>query len=394
MTTNEILEKMKSMQPLMRVNSNNKSKIDSRKQFLKYGVQQTIQTLWSNFPKLQTEADDSNEELKSLKTAGNLLNFQLLETILYNSGIAALKDDFNVAEVLDYLEVKGEIKFLKTRLTFGNSTRPFVVFEEYNFDDNGKLIFNYSLVVPEKMDADEARKMLFNVFNYRPTVPVEIPYKIFYNNCLKVPDLALVNEEYFTLLNKDIEVLIKDSYLSAPWIFSIENASVKKQIEEGLEDLSKRFISLNPQLQMYDYDPLRILQSQSQSQIIIQKIEKNISWIKKFGYFKQDSSDFGTKNMHNVEAQEINSDFEDYIEAKANLRELQLLDFFNKFYKYLNINKVLIYGSTEWLITEARKYTVNQNGAQINSGMQSEENNNDNRGSFNDGTKTSKEDND
>ncbi len=33
MTTNEILEKMKSMQPLMRANSNNKSKIDSRKQF-------------------------------------------------------------------------------------------------------------------------------------------------------------------------------------------------------------------------------------------------------------------------------------------------------------------------------------------------------------------------
>ncbi|WP_158532186.1 hypothetical protein [Metamycoplasma hominis] len=94
--------------------------------------------------------------------------------------------------------------------------------------------------------------------------------------------------------------------------------------------------------------------------------------------------------MHNVEAQEINSDFEDYIEAKANLRELQLLDFFNKFYKNLNINKVLIYGSTEWLITEARKYTVNQNGAQINSGMQSEENNNDNRGSFNDRTKQAK----
>ena len=117
---------------------------------------------------------------------------------------------------------------------------------------------------------------------------------------------------------------------------------------------------------MYEFDPLRILQSNSQSQIVIQKIEKNIAWIKRFAYLKQDSADFGTKNMHNVEAQALNSDFEDYIESKANLRELQLKEFLNQFFPELNVNSVLIYGSTEWLITEAKKYAVNLEGSVIN----------------------------
>jgi htpN len=51
--------------------------------------------------------------------------------------------------------------------------------------------------------------------------------------------------------------------------------------------------------------------------------------------------------MHNVEAQALNSDFEDYIESKANLRELQLKEFLNQFFPELNVNSVLIYGSTE-----------------------------------------------
>jgi len=62
---------------------------------------------------------------------------------------------------------------------------------------------------------------------------------------------------------------------------------------------------------------------------------------------KSDTADMGTKNLHNAEVQEINSDFEDYIEAKANLREIQLTTFFNKFYVASNVKEIIICGSTK-----------------------------------------------
>ncbi|WP_444704926.1 hypothetical protein ACT1UH_02955 [Mycoplasma sp. 332] len=363
MTTQEALEKIK----LNIVNeklTNKKDTINSRQQFLKYGVQSTIQTLWSNFPKLDSLGFD-----KIPFGSSELLALQKLESILYEKGIGALRNNFFVADVLEYIEVNGKIKFLKTKLEFSNKQTPIYVFETFRFEKN-KLLFDYSIIKPEKISDDDIKEMLFNCFDYKPTEYIEVPYKIFYNNQSKKPDLFLVNDEYFKLLDKDIEVLIKDSYLSAPWIFATDNNGIKKQIQEGLSDLNKRFIGISPQLQMYDYDPLRILQSQSQSQIIIQKIEKNINWIKKFAFMKQDSNDFGTKNMHNVEAQQINSDFEDYIEAKANLRELQFKEFLDSFYPDLRINKVLIYGSTEWLITEAKKYVVNMNGSFVGQNLE------------------------
>ncbi|MGV2392819.1 UNVERIFIED_CONTAM: hypothetical protein O8I53_07445 [Campylobacter lari] len=46
---------------------------------------------------------------------------------------------------------------------------------------------------------------------------------------------------------------------------------------------------------------------------------------------KSDTADLGTKNIHSVEAEQINSDFEYYIEMKANIRELQLLNYFDQF---------------------------------------------------------------
>ncbi|MDC8914529.1 hypothetical protein [Metamycoplasma hyosynoviae] len=357
------LEKFKLSQQQNQPIKRKKETINSKNQFLKYGIQSTIQTLWSNLPKITTiKALGSNV----FNSAYELLSLQKLEAVLYEKGIAALRSNWLVAEVLNYIEVKGNLKYLETKLEFKNSHTPIYVFETFE-TNNGQVIFNYSIVKPDKLTEADVKELLFEYYEYKPTQYIEIPYKLFYNNTLKQPDLTLVNGEYFRLLDKDLEVLIKDSYLSAPWIFATDNNGIKKQIEQGLEDLDKRFIGISPQLQMYEFDPLRILQSNSQSQIVIQKIEKNISWIKKFAFLKQDSNDFGTKNMHNVEAQALNSDFEDFIESKANLRELQFKEFLNQFYPELNVQKVLIYGSTEWLITEAKKYAVNLDGSLINS---------------------------
>lgn len=361
MTTEEALEKFK-LQINDKVSNIKKEPVNTKNQFLKFGIQSTLQTLWSNFPKI----DSLNQlQLKDFGSSYKLLTLQKLEATLYEKGIAALRSNWLVADILDYAEINGKIKYLKTKLEFNNSKAPIYVFETFEYK-NDKLIFDYSVIKPDQISDKEAKDILFNFCEYKPTTYIEIPYKIFYNNTLKQPDLNLVNGEFFKLLDKDIEVLIKDSYLSAPWIFAVDNNGIKKQIQEGLENLDKRFIGISPQLQMYEFDPLRILQSNSQSQIVIQKIEKNIAWIKRFAYLKQDSADFGTKNMHNVEAQALNSDFEDYIESKANLRELQLKEFLNQFFLELNVNSVLIYGSTEWLITEAKKYAVNLEGSVIN----------------------------
>lgn len=361
MTTEEALEKFK-LQINDKVSNIKKEPVNTKNQFLKFGIQSTLQTLWSNFPKI----DSLNQlQSKDFGSSYKLLTLQKLEATLYEKGIAALRSNWLVADILDYAEINGKIKYLKTKLEFNNSKAPIYVFETFEYK-NDKLIFDYSVIKPDQISDKEAKDILFNFCEYKPTTYIEIPYKIFYNNTLKQPDLNLVNGEFFKLLDKDIEVLIKDSYLSAPWIFAVDNNGIKKQIQEGLENLDKRFIGISPQLQMYEFDPLRILQSNSQSQIVIQKIEKNIAWIKRFAYLKQDSADFGTKNMHNVEAQALNSDFEDYIESKANLRELQLKEFLNQFFPELNVNSVLIYGSTEWLITEAKKYAVNLEGSVIN----------------------------
>lgn len=361
MTTEEALEKFK-LQINDKVSNIKKEPVNTKNQFLKFGIQSTLQTLWSNFPKI----DSLNQlQSKDFSSSYKLLTLQKLEATLYEKGIAALRSNWLVADILDYAEINGKIKYLKTKLEFNNSKAPIYVFETFEYK-NDKLIFDYSVIKPDQISDKEAKDILFNFCEYKPTTYIEIPYKIFYNNTLKQPDLNLVNGEFFKLLDKDIEVLIKDSYLSAPWIFAVDNNGIKKQIQEGLENLDKRFIEISPQLQMYEFDPLRILQSNSQSQIVIQKIEKNIAWIKRFAYLKQDSADFGTKNMHNVEAQALNSDFEDYIESKANLRELQLKEFLNQFFPELNVNSVLIYGSTEWLITEAKKYAVNLEGSVIN----------------------------
>ncbi|WP_412031268.1 htpn [Metamycoplasma buccale] len=332
-------------------------------QFAKYGAQTTLITLWSNFPKLFN--NNEKEVTKEYVKVSHLLSLQKLETILYMNGLAALKSNFLPAFVDDFVEFDGDIRYLKARIEFISSKMNLSVIETWKYLENGELSFEYEITKPSNVSDYDAKKYLVEVFNYKPKDEPIIPYQIFYNNTLKISDLDLVNGEYFQLLNKDMAVLLKDAYLSAPWIFATDNSQIQQAIKNGLNNLNERFITLNPQIALYDTEPLRLLQGSSQAQIILQKIEKNVSWIKKFAFMKQDSADYGTKNMHTAEVQELNSDFEDYIESKSNLRELQLLEFLKKFVSS-EIDKVLVYGSTEWLLTDAKKYAVNMNGSIVN----------------------------
>ena len=141
MTTEEALEKFK-LQINDKVSNIKKEPVNTKNQFLKFGIQSTLQTLWSNFPKI----DSLNQlQSKDFGSSYKLLTLQKLEATLYEKGIAALRRNWLVADILDYAEINGKIKYLKTKLEFNNSKAPIYVFETFEYK-NDKLIFDYSVI--------------------------------------------------------------------------------------------------------------------------------------------------------------------------------------------------------------------------------------------------------
>jgi len=56
---------------------------------------------------------------------------QNLETLLYKEGIAALKNDFQCAKVLDYVQlITGEIRYLKVSILLQSVNKELEVIEE------------------------------------------------------------------------------------------------------------------------------------------------------------------------------------------------------------------------------------------------------------------------
>ncbi|AAT65044.1 hypothetical protein MBIO_0011 [Mycoplasmopsis fermentans PG18] len=345
------------------------NKPDSYNQFLKFGTQTTINTIWSNLPKIFK----NNVEVKDYFTISKLQALQKLEQYLYCEGVAALRNNWMPAQVLDYLlDRNGNLVKLKTRIKFYSSNISFYIDEEWIRIKN-KVEFKYDLLfdpiknVLLNVEQEKQAKALLDFYDYE-TLPFynQIPYQIFFNNHNAFPDLFNVNLYYFDMLDEDLKIAANDSNLSAPWIYVNDMNGLKDMIKQGLKDPNDRFIPINTAIQMDGTPPVQLVQGNSQAIPLIEKIRFNIKQIKKFAFLKEDSSDSGTKNMHNAEVQQINSDFEDHIEAKSNLRQMQLLNFFKTFEPSLLIDKVLIFGSTEWLKNEAWKYSANLNGSIIN----------------------------
>lgn len=341
------------------------NQFNSKKQFERYGLWNTINTIWSKLPKFFNE---NNEETHIFNKSSYLLSYQALESLLYQKGIAALKKDFFTAEVIDYIEICDELLYLKAKLNFVSLSYSFEVIEEWSYDSNNKIKFNYVITNKssnQNLSNDDIEDILINRFKYNARLEPAIPYTIFSNNFSQQPDLAIVDPEFFKTLDNNLYVLQNDAFLNSPWFFTSANKSISDQINQGFKNIKKRVITLSALNSFMDTNPIQMLQGQSQSQSIIQSIDKTIALIKKFSFMKNDSSDFGTKNMHNVEAEQINSDFEDYIEQKSNLRELQLLEFMNKFWPNEHIAKIIITGSSEWLKEQAKIAQVNQNGVML-----------------------------
>lgn len=351
---------------------------NSKEQFLKYAQSSTKLMLWRDMPKLY---DEQENEVKFNFNANQKLAFDKLESYCFNYGAAALSKDWDVAIVenpfRDVLVVNNELIFLRVKRTLINQR--IITIETYTKIGN-VYYFEYSIDKAWMLENKKADKAVKEIFGYKDKtgiVPI-LPYVVFINDSTFEPEINKVTPKLFNALDNVWSVLSLDAFWSAPWLFANNTKNNILQIKHGLANLKERVISTNQVLDQFSQSPINLVQGNSQASSLIQSSNYLVNLIKKFAFMKQDTSSMGTKNIHSAEAQEINSDFESAITSKANLRELQLLEFFNSFYKELNVAKVVVNSSTQWLLTEAKKYSVNLNGSLINQAALQQEIANDN----------------
>ena len=272
------------------------------------------------------------------------------------------KTKLPLSKILQFL-INQRIITIETYTKIGD-----VYYFEYSIDKAWML---------ENKKADKAVKEIFGYKDKTGIVPI-LPYVVFINDSTFEPEINKVTPKLFNALDNVWSVLSLDAFWSAPWLFANNTKNNILQIKHGLANLKERVISTNQVLDQFSQSPINLVQGNSQASSLIQSSNYLVNLIKKFAFMKQDTSSMGTKNIHSAEAQEINSDFESAITSKANLRELQLLEFFNSFYKELNVAIVVVNSSTQWLLTEAKKYSVNLNGSLINQAALQQEIANDN----------------
>ena len=128
-------------------------------------------------------------------------------------------------------------------------------------------------------------------------------------------------------------------------------------------------------------NPIEFHQGNSNTTNILQKIDKLNYLIKDQMFFKMNSADFGTKNMHNAEFENLNSNFNDYVESKANSRENYYYEFIELFLRIANLKsefEVIVPNSTKYLKSKDAIYNVDAAGVIVNQNNNSNNNLNKN----------------
>ncbi|SYV90141.1 Uncharacterised protein [Metamycoplasma alkalescens] len=147
-----------------------------------------------------------------------------------------------------------------------------------------------------------------------------------------------------------------------------------EDIKQSIYDFGKRVISSSTMsLSSGIGNPIEFHQGNSNTNNILQKIDKLNYLIKDQMFFKMSSADFGTKNMHNAEFENLNSNFNDYVESKANSRESYYCDFIELFLKIANLQsdfEVIVPNSTKYLKSKEAIYRTDFNGVVLNNSSQ------------------------
>ncbi|APJ38508.1 hypothetical protein BLA55_02460 [Mycoplasmopsis pullorum] len=355
------------------------TKPDSKTQFLEDGANVQVISLATDTPKVTVlDNEQLTQQLRDfLDQQGFLELIQKMEYKLYKQGIQALGIRQNgrivLANVVRYeTDENNELTKLTVHIENDDNNNPSDLenFEEWDVSDKSDKI-NKRVLIKSKNEVHDLEKITGQKYEYKQSK--KIPYVIFKNDANARSDIQKVNDEFFELLNVKLESLLLDVFYSLPIpeIISNQKGSAGEKTTRAMFSLdTDRLIkSSTYETRMTNGSTFDIHQANTQALPILQTIENIKTWIKSSLQSKKDSSDYGTKNMHTAEVQGLNSDFEDLIESKANLRQiyykklmLLICEFiFNQIAKI----DVMVVGSSKWLDEQANKLQANQNGVNI-----------------------------
>ncbi|MEA4162527.1 hypothetical protein [Mycoplasma sp. 4404] len=357
----------------------NEFKINSRSFFEKQGALLQVSELATELPTF--EFANGKEEFDAFLKRNDFLSIiQQLEKFLFTKGIWALGIQNNkkvvLAQVVDY-ETNDDNELVYLQINTGKLSNGV---DEYNTFTTYDLLNNKGYVEKSIIDKNGKRQPLSSLLGKRYKQEIFkdnfIPFVIFKNNSTGQAEMDLIDQELFALLDIKLSALYFDSFLSAPiplinW--DLGN-SKSNSVSKSLFSLGKDRIIQTHSIAPYSdqmVKPFEIAQSQSTALSTIQSIESIMYWIKQALIFKKDSTDGGTHNIHSVEAQQLNSSYNHYIEGKANLREI----YYEKFARlvlrvlgldYLQDINVITTSSSKYLEQQAKILSTDQNGVLLN----------------------------
>lgn len=381
--------------------NNNFTRPNSKEYYLKLGQRTQVNALAFKLPVIKFKNEALRKKWEEILSYNNFLELlQKLEAFTYRNGIYALgfykKNDityFRIGEILDYKETENNLNYLKIKeLDFNYKNRSLSVIKEYQDSFNSTWIdtFYIDRITNKKITDNLAELMHASGRNLELNNIAFIPWIIFKNNYEENSDIKNVDPSLFETLNNCYEMLLRDNYHSSPFIFTetaTKSSTTVENTKQAVYNFDKRIISASVQDSLYSSDgvPLTFYQGNSISQSILQKIDKINFLIKTQLFLKMDSADYGTKNMHTAEAENLNSSYADMLETKANLREYYYQKFIFLVLKangqILEINDidVTVPGSTKYLKSTDAFYLYNQDGVNLNPNLTASNNHEENK---------------
>lgn len=346
-----------------------------KKQMEQVGAMTQMITLATGLPTIEFKDKQASEYFKEWAHSTFLLEkLQRLELELYKNGTLAVGfygGELVICEAIEYeTDKNGDLTYLLAKLKT-EKTGQKVVTELLEFSNGSDFVNHLEVTRDTKTEEVEGKSkdlITQEINNYY------VPFVIFKNKADGRPDVENVNPEFFHAVNTKLTQLQLDVFHSTP-LPVVATGSGTGQAEKAI----KALYSLEDG-RIYNYafnmldastSPLQFISIQTQAPQLINSINELTHIIKKSMFTKVDSSESGTRNIHTAEIQAINSDFEDMIEAKANLREMYFFKLFTiwafYFYDFKNcVKSVTVNGSTSWLEQAAQRAQVNQNGINLN----------------------------
>ncbi len=328
-------------------------------------------------PKIKINNSNLQNEWESLLLKNNIIEINyLLVNQLSKNGDAVLF-------LTDYFK---ELKIFVANLSNVNYDNKLNII---NFDLSliTPNIKNQTILVSKEKDYQYCYKFFVNDdLNLHTQIMDNLPFTYFTNNPMNVDDLYNVDPLLIDEFNKHLDLLLSDS-LTSKSLFHL-NTPLTQSNSMNIDNLKRvlndpRSVIFENQniFSLLQSGGLQIQQGLSIYLAIIEKIKFYDNKIKELAFAPRSTLDAGTKNIHSTEANQINSQSDDYIELKANLLELSWTNFIKEvFFNYLKNNNenyynfdfenievdVEICGSTKYLKNIQNEYIQNQSGSLIN----------------------------